>query len=121
MKSVLIVEDYENIKNLYTDAFIRAGYDVETAESGSAGFAKTQQREFDVVILDMLMLGLSGLEFMEAFEPLKHPKTKVVVVSNLDSPDIIQKAQALGAVKYLIKSSYTPKELVEVIETLPAS
>lgn len=120
MKSVLIIEDYESIKSLYTDAFLRAGYEVETAESGSDGLKKTQHRAFDIIILDMLMIELSGMDFLKSFEATKHPQTTVIVVSNLDSSNIVQKAQDLGAVKYLIKSQYTPKQLVEAVQAIIA-
>src|SRR5690349_19071552 len=100
--SVLIVEDYVSIKNLYSDAFLRAGYDVDTAASGAEGLKKTEGREFNIIVLDMLMLQLSGTDFLQDFEPAKHPNTLVVVVSNLDSPVVIEKAKALGAAHYLI-------------------
>src|SRR5487761_1115602 len=118
MKSVLIVEDYESIKNLYAYAFMRAGFDVETADSGAVGLTKTQNREFDIIILDMLMLNFSGTDFLKSFETAKHSNTTVVVVSNLDSANVVQKAQALGAVKYLIKSQYTPDELVKAVQEI---
>lgn len=118
MKSVLIVEDYESIKSQYTEAFEQAGFEVETAQSGSDGLEKTQHRDYDVIILDILMLQLSGIEFLEGFEAAKHPQTTVVVVSNLDSPTIVQKATDLGASKYLLKSQYTPKQLVAAVQEL---
>jgi DNA-binding response OmpR family regulator len=120
MKTVLIVEDYESIKNLYTEAFLLAGYTVDTADSGDAGLKKTQEREFDIIILDMLMLELSGLDFLKAFVPAKHPNTLIVVVSNLNSPNIIEKVRAEGVTNYLIKSDHTPKELVDAVQALSA-
>lgn len=118
MKKVLIVEDYESIQNLYVDAFIRAKFEVETAHSGDEALQKTKHQEFDIILLDILMLGLSGIDFLKDFDTGRHPGTTVIVVSNLDSPGIIQKAQDLGAKKYLIKSNYTPKELVEAVQKL---
>ena len=116
MSSVLIVEDYENIKNLYGEAFSLAGFSVVTAKSGHEGLEKTKNQEFDIIILDVLMLELSGTDFLKGFEPAKHPKTQVIIVSNLDSPGVIAKTKALGAVDYLIKSQYTPNELVKYVK-----
>lgn len=118
MKSVLIVEDYESIKHLYTDAFLRAGYSVDTAQSGAEGLEKIKKHVFDLIVLDILMLELSGTDFLKEFDPKKHPKTKVVVVSNLDSPNVIDRAKELGAADYLIKSQYTPDELVKAVEAV---
>ena len=74
--------------------------------------------EFDVIVLDILMLELSGTDFLKEFDTKKHPKTKVVVVSNLDSPNVIERAKELGAIDYLIKSQYTPDQLVESVKSL---
>lgn len=119
-KKVLIIEDYESIKNLYASEFLRADFEVDTAESGDEGLKHTKSQEYDVIILDMLMMELSGLDFLEGFEAAEHPKTAVVVVSNLDSPDVMERAEKLGAKKYLIKSDYTPKELVEAVQAIIA-
>lgn len=116
MSSVLIVEDYESIKDLYTEAFSKAGFSVTTAKSGNEGLEKTKDKEFDIIILDILMLELSGSDFLKGFEPAKHPKTQVFVVSNLDSPKVIEKTKALGALDYLIKSQYTPNQLVDYVK-----
>jgi DNA-binding response OmpR family regulator len=116
MSSVLIVEDYVSIKGLYAQAFSRAGFEVETAASGNEGLKKVAERDFDIIILDVLMLELSGSEFLEKFEPAKHSQTQVVVVSNLDSQDVVEKMKGLGAVDYLVKSQYTPEQLVETIQ-----
>lgn len=121
MNSVLIVEDYQSIKDVYAVAFSQAGFEVDTARNGTEGLKKAKEGdEFTVIVLDMLMLDLSGTDFLRDFEPAKHPATKVVVASNLDSPKVIEKAKALGAAAYLIKSQYTPKQLVEFVLTLIA-
>jgi DNA-binding NtrC family response regulator len=118
MTSVLIVEDYQSIQDIYAHAFRQAGFEVETARSGAEGLKKVGQREYEVIVLDMLMLELSGNDFLEGFEATKHPDTKVVVTSNLDSPKVIEKAKSLGAADYLIKSQYTPKQLVDHVQAL---
>lgn len=116
MSSVLIVEDYVSIKSLYDQAFTRAGFEVVTASSGSEGLKKVEKRDFDIIVLDVLMLELSGAEFLEGFQVANHPQTKVIVVSNLDSQAVIEKMKALGAVDYLIKSQFTPEQLVEAVQ-----
>lgn len=120
MSSVLIVEDYQSIQDLYANAFGQAGFEVETAHSGAEGLEKVKRQDYDIIILDMLMLELSGTDFLKGFEAAKHPNTKVIVVSNLDSPKVIEKAKALGAVDYLIKSQYTPKQLVDTVRAMLA-
>jgi CheY-like chemotaxis protein len=118
MSSILIVEDYESLKTLYVSAFSHAGFEVETAMSGIEALTKTKNKEFDVILLDMLMLGLSGAEFLEKFHANKHPDTTIIAISNLDSSQVVKKAESLGAVKYLLKSQYTPPQLVEAVKEI---
>jgi DNA-binding response OmpR family regulator len=118
MSSVLIVEDYQSLNNLYADAFQRAGFEVTTARSGSEGLDETAKKEFDIIILDLLMMQLSGMDFLKSFEPTNHPKTKVIVVTNLDSSNLVQKAQSLGAAAYFVKSRYTPKQLADMAQAM---
>lgn len=117
MSNILIIEDYESIKGLYADAFRRAGFKVETATSGYEGLQKVKTHEFDGIVLDVLMLNMGGIDFLEDFAAAKHPNTKVIIVSNLDSPNIMEKAKALGAADYLIKSQYTPAQIVKKVES----
>ncbi len=121
MQSILIVEDYESIKNIYTKAFTEAGFAVDTAHSGMEGLEKTTKKEYDVILLDILMLELSGIDFLKAFEAKKHPKTIIIVTTNLDSPGVVKKAEDLGAIKYIIKSQYTPNQLIEAVKSLMPS
>jgi CheY-like chemotaxis protein len=119
MAKILLVEDYESIRNVYAFALAEDGFDVESAGSGAEALQKVAASVFDLICLDMVMLQYSGLEFLEAFHK-QQPKsqTKVIVLSNIDSPKIVERAKALGVTKYLIKSHYTPKELSAEIRGL---
>lgn len=116
MIRILLVEDYENIRNVYAIALTEEGFQTDTAGSGSEALEKVALAEYDLICLDMVMLQYSGMEFLEAFRAAE-PKSKtiVIVLSNIDSPTIMERAKALGAVKYLVKSHYTPKQLVAVV------
>jgi CheY-like chemotaxis protein len=119
MPKILIVEDYANIQRVYETALIREGYNVTVASDGKEALELVDRYEPDLILLDLLMANVGGLEFLHEYDVPKHPHTKVIVFSNLFSPELAKEARELGANKYLIKSKYTPKELVEVIkETL---
>ncbi len=120
MAKILLVEDYESIRNVYLFALTEEGFQTDTAASGADALTMVAKSEYDLICLDMVMLQYSGLEFLKAFRA-QYPesKTKVIVVSNIDSPNIIDQAKALGVEQYLVKSHYTPKQLATVIrETL---
>lgn len=82
----------------------------------------TKNTEFAIVLLDLMLNGSDGLDFLVKFDVKKHPDTKIIVISNLFTYDLLNKALKLGAKHYLIKSDITPTKLAEVVrETLDES
>lgn len=116
MAKVLIVEDDAILQNAYHTVLTMEGYDVATAPDGLEGIRLAKENKPDLILLDMLMPNMNGLQFMKAFQPKEHPETKVIVFSNIMAPDDVQQAMALGAAKYLTKATFTPKEMVETIK-----
>lgn len=119
--AVLVIEDYESIKQMYVEALTKAGYRVDVASDGEEALEKATHQEFDVILLDMLMPNVGGLEFLKAFDPKKHSDTKIIVLSNFESPELSKKVMGLGAVKYLTKVNYTPQQVIAEIEALLGS
>ncbi|HUC87075.1 MAG TPA: response regulator [Candidatus Saccharimonadales bacterium] len=114
--SVLLVEDDAVLRSAYETVLEMEGYRVKIAIDGLEALKLAQSEEFDVILLDMLMPNLGGLEFLQAFEAkTKHPATKIIVFSNMSVPSDVKDAMQLGATKYLTKSSFTPKEMESII------
>lgn len=119
MPSVLLVEDDQAIQNMYAFALRQEGFEVSIAGSGGEALTRADERAYDVILLDMLLSGMSGLDFLSTSDVLgKHPETKVVALSNMENPQIVEKAKALGVVAYLNKSEYEPLELTAFVKTL---
>lgn len=116
MSKILIVEDYVNIQQVYQTALSFEGYDVAVASDGKQALEMVERHEPDLILLDLLMANIGGLEFLKTFDLTKHPHTKVIVISSLSSPELAKEAATLGAHAYLTKSDFTPKELVAVIK-----
>ncbi|HSX41636.1 MAG TPA: response regulator [Candidatus Saccharimonadales bacterium] len=122
MPKVLIIEDDAILQSAYDTVLTMEGYETKTAPDGIEGLRLAQQENPDVILLDMLMPNLNGLEFLKAFDAKnKHPKTKIIVFSNMSVPSDVKDAMQLGASKYLTKSSFTPKEMVGIIKEAMAS
>jgi CheY-like chemotaxis protein len=114
--SVLIVEDDAVLRSAYETVLKIEGYRTQIAADGLEALKLAQDQEFDVILLDMLMPNLGGLEFLQSFEAkTKHPATKIIVFSNMSVPSDVKDAMQLGATKYLTKSSFTPKEMESII------
>ncbi len=118
MAKILIVEDYPNIRKIFQTALAGEGYDVTVASDGQDALDILKELKPDLILLDLLMANIGGLEFLRTFDAKNHPETKVVVFSNLSSPELYKEAMELGAENYLAKSKFTPKELVAEIKDI---
>lgn len=119
MKSVLIVEDEQALLEAFTLLFQAKSYKVFQAANGRDALAILRREKPDYIVLDVLMPVMGGIEFLEAAcIPEKCPGTKVLVLSNLSDKKTIDAVMGLGASKYLLKASTSPRELIEAIESL---
>ncbi len=117
MTSLLLVEDDSHIRTAYAYALTRAGYEVVEAGDGAQAAAFIEQSHPDVVILDMLMPGMSGLDFLRSTKAAKRfPDTKIIAFSNIDTPRVIKEAKELGVKRYVIKVDTTPRGMVDLVE-----
>lgn len=111
-RAVLLVEDFPIIQNLYGDSLRRHGFNVDTAQDGSVALEKTTQKEYDFILLDLLLPKVNGIEFLEKF--VNRPKqTKIFVLSDFDEEKTVQRAHELGIEAYLIKAENTPSQLIK--------
>jgi two-component system response regulator (stage 0 sporulation protein F) len=117
MAKVLIVEDDIDIRGAYVFALMRAGYQVVQASDGPQAITLFEKERPDVVLLDMLMPGMSGLDFLRQTNiTSRFPQTKILALSNIDTPRVVEQAKELGAAEYLIKVDMTPHQMVDLIK-----
>jgi DNA-binding response OmpR family regulator len=113
---VLIIEDDELLREIYATKLSLEGFKVDTADDGAQGLEKALRSKPDVILLDMLMPNMDGLEFLKAYRIQNtNPKCKTLVISNKSSVSEINQAKAMGVVEYLIKSQHTPAEIARRI------
>lgn len=120
--TILVVEDDQALNDAYQMILGAGGYAVLSAADGEAALStiKKHGSDPDVILLDLRMPVLDGVGFLKAYEPLKHPKTSVIVFSNYDVHKDIDDAFALGADRYVLKARATPKDLLHLIESIIA-
>lgn len=107
---VLLIEDERNVAELYRLKLSLDGYDVIVAENGEEGLNKALKLKPEVIFLDIKMPKMDGFEVLKILR--ESPQTKkvpVIILSNFDEQDLIEKGLALGANEYLIKSQFTPE------------
>ncbi len=116
MKKILIIEDEKMLSDMYEDRFLREGFDVYCAVDAEDGMEMAKEIKPDLIILDILLPKENGTEFLERLRKTDEiNNTKVIAYSNYDDVDSKKKAKTLGAKEYLIKTNYTPKEIVDII------
>jgi DNA-binding response OmpR family regulator len=126
MKKMLIIEDDQIVGSIYRHKFQVEGFQVELAPDGDAGLKAVASFKPDVVILDLMLPKLNGVEVLKRLRD--KPETKslpVVVLTNAYMSALVQEAWKAGANHCMIKASCTPKQLVELvhkaISTVPSA
>lgn len=119
MNKILIIEDDQVVANIYRNKFSVEHYEVETAFDGEAGFNAINAFKPDVIILDLMLPAMSGLEILtkiRANEAMK--QLPVIVFSNTYLSNMVQQAWKAGATKCLSKANCTPKQVIDVVRSL---
>ena len=101
-KRILIIEDDAEMRSLLKDVIEEEGYDVESVDKGTQAFRKAVNKSFAVIITDVRMPGLSGLEILAALKRLQ-PGTPIVVITAFGSEEVRRRALERGASAYLEK------------------
>lgn len=117
MTNILIIEDDQTLQTAYRLLLENEGHKVATADNGEEGLNVLKTSKPDLILLDLLMPVMGGLEFLQKFRK-KDKDTKVVVLTNFDQDEHIEEAQKLGAYKYIIKANSAPSELAQLVNHL---
>jgi DNA-binding response OmpR family regulator len=118
-RKILIVEDDKDLREGYKFVFEKSGYKVEVASDGIEAMAKASTFSPDVILLDVLLPKMNGMEVLRRLRA--HDETreiKVVMLTGLKEEEKVGEALFAGAVNYLVKSNYTFSELVSVVGKL---
>jgi len=117
MAKILIIEDDPFIRNVYDKILTKDNHRVVTAKDGQEGLDAAERYSPDLIILDMMMPVLDGIQFLEAYNiKEKHPTVKVIVLSNNMMQEKINQAVELGAVNYKTKSMFSPREMIDLVQ-----
>lgn len=116
-QKILIIEDEEIVLDLLQRKLTQEGYRVCIAKDGEEGLRKMKEVKPDLILLDIVMPKMGGLEVME--EMGKEPDLKkipVIIISNSGEPVELDKAKKLGVKDWLIKTEFDPQEVLEKVK-----
>lgn len=115
MRKILIVEDELVLRETYQIILSTQPYACDVAADGKEALDKCEDKKFDLILLDLMMPVMNGVEFLENYKQLNEMKSKIIILSNLSSGKEISRARELGVHRNLVKSELSPKQLIATI------
>jgi CheY-like chemotaxis protein len=121
MVSLLIIEDDPLMARMYEKAFKFESYEVVVAHDGEEGIAKAREIKPTIILLDVMMPKMNGLEVLDQLKADALIRSiPVVVLTNLAGEQDAEMALSKGAVRYIIKSEQDPKEVTDIVKQIVA-
>jgi DNA-binding response OmpR family regulator len=116
-KTILFIEDESALQKTFGEILSQEGYKVVSALDGELGLKLAKEKKPNLILLDLILPKVHGFEVLRDLK--KDSETKdipVIVLTNLEGIDDVEKALELGATTYLVKASYSLEEVVEKIK-----
>ena len=117
MRKILIAEDDFFIRDIYSKVFSLSGYNVSVAVDGADALQKIQEQPFDMILLDIMMPRMTGIDVLKNVRALKTAtkSTPIYIITNLGQQNVIEEAFKLGMDGYILKSQVSPQQIVDEI------
>jgi DNA-binding response OmpR family regulator len=118
---VLLAEDEQSLLTTLTDAFVSEGMEVDPALSGDEALRKAEVQRPDVILLDLLLPGRSGLDVLAALKAnARSREIPVIMLTSVGDEESIRRGLEAGAVEYIVKTRATLRDLVSRVRRLHA-
>lgn len=116
---ILLVDDDTFLRDMYATKFTESGDTVLVAHNGNEALSILANETFDVVIMDMVMPGMSGLDLLAGIQKLDgNKKCKYIVLSNQGEATDIEASLEAGAHGYIVKAESIPSEVVTKVHSI---
>ncbi len=116
-KKILIIEDDPFLRDMIVKKLVAEGYEADVASDGEQGMEKAENK--DLILLDLMLPGMDGYEFLEKTRDNEKIKSiPIVVLSNLVQKEEIEKAKNLGAMDFLVKAQFTPDDITAKVKEI---
>ena len=117
LQKILLVEDEASLKELYRELLFSEGFEVDVAEDGQMAFEKMKQNQYDLVLLDIRLPKMDGLQILNNLsQEEKANSKKIVMLTNFSDEKVIKEAYNLGATGYLMKSALNPDDVLHEVQ-----
>lgn len=116
---IVIVEDEENICNMYKMKLVSAGFDVKTASNGQIGLEVIEEFRPKLILLDLKMPVMSGDEMLTRMRQTDWgADIRVVILTNISRDEAPRNLQFLGIDRYIVKAHHTPTQIINIVQEI---
>ena len=113
---ILLVDDDAFLRDMYATKFSELKFAIDVAETAESALAKLREQKYDVVLLDMIMPGMTGVDLLKQIKAEKIGGDPVcIMLSNQSEPSDREAALEAGAVGYIVKAELIPSEVVDEV------
>ena len=115
-KKILFIEDESALQKTFGDTLRRENYEMVSALDGETGFRLAKEHKPDLILLDLVLPRMHGLDVLTKLKQDSETKEiPVIILTNLEEMENIDRALELGATTYLVKANYALKEDLEKV------
>lgn len=119
MAKIMLVEDDNNLREIYGARLMAEGYQIVSASDGEEALALAVKEKPDLIVSDVMMPKISGFDMLDILRTTPETKnTKVIIMTALSQPEDRQRGESLGADKYLVKSQVTLEDVVAAVHEI---
>lgn len=115
MKKILIIEDNPDLGKIYKTLFELNGFDAKVMPDGFQGVMEIVEYKPNIVLLDIMMPNMDGIEFLKTLRKNTSIDVPIVVLSNVTDEKLLKDALTNGARDTLLKSEYSDQDLVDKV------
>lgn len=117
MKKILFIEDEQTLQKTFGDVLKQGSYEMISALNGEIGLRLAKTEKPDLILLDLVLPKMHGFEVLKRLKEDSGTKEiPVIILTNLEKTEDVDKAIGLGATTYLLKTAYTLEELIEKVK-----
>jgi len=119
MKKILFVEDEPTLQKTLGDVLVREGYKVISALDGKIGLRLAKSEKPDLILLDLVLPSMHGFQVLKRLkQDSETEKIPVIILTNLEKIEDVEKTIELGARTYLVKTKYKVEEIMQKIKKI---
>jgi DNA-binding response OmpR family regulator len=115
-QKILIIEDDRALQSALVEILLQEGYETSSAFDGNEGVQKAEEEKPDLILLDLILPKKDGFEVLAEIKNGPNKNIPVLILTNLEEIDNIQKALDLGAKTFMVKSDFSLRDIIEKIK-----